>query len=246
MKIEILFPEICNLYGELFNMELIRKSCPDAEFIETNLNDEPLFASEKPDLIYMGTMSEKAQEMVIEKLSSYKDRINELISSGAHFLITGNALEVFGEKITDKDGTVVKGLDIFHFTTKRDMMNRFNSLYLGDFISGADAGDVIKIVGFKSQFTHSYWNDGASPSPLFHTLRGPGLNPDIKEEGIRVNNFMATYVIGPLLVLNPTFAGYILAECGAADCDIIFEEAAMDAYSARVAEYSDESTGFYY
>ena len=47
MKIEILFPEICNLYGELFNMELIRKSCSDAEFIETNLNDEPLFASEE-------------------------------------------------------------------------------------------------------------------------------------------------------------------------------------------------------
>lgn len=246
MKIEILFPEICNLYGELFNMELIRKSCSDAEFIETNLNDEPLFASEEPDLIYMGTMSEKAQEMVIEKLSQYKKRITELISSGAHFLITGNALEVFGRKIADKDGTVVKGLEIFPFTTERDMMNRFNSLYLGEFISDVETGHTMKIAGFKSQFTHSYWNDEASPAPLFHTLRGPGLNPDIKEEGIRVNNFMATYVIGPLLILNPPFARYILAECGAPEYDVVFSDAAMDAYSARIAEYSDESTGFYY
>ena len=64
----------------------------------------------------------------------------------------------------------------------------------------------MKIVGFKSQFTHSYWEDGTEASPLFMTERGPGLNPEIKEEGIRLNNFMATYVIGPLLILNPPFA----------------------------------------
>lgn len=253
MKIEILFPEICNLYGELFNMELIKKSCPDAVFVETNLNDEPLFASETPDLVYMGTMSEKAQEMVIDKLSGYRDRIAELIDSGAHFLITGNALEVFGKRIEDKDGTVVDGLGMFPFTAKRDMMNRFNSLYLGDFYTSTDNSgneESIKIVGFKSQFTHSYWENDAENNtkvkPLFHTLRGPGLNPDIEGEGIRINNFMATYVIGPLLVLNPPFAKYLLNRCGASECHIAFESAAMDAYITRVTEYSDESTGFYY
>ncbi|MDD7718947.1 MAG: hypothetical protein PUJ11_05555 [Eubacteriaceae bacterium] len=245
MRIEILFPEICNLYGELFNMELIKKSCPDAEFTETNLNDEPLFSSDMPDLIYMGTMSEKSQELVIEKLSAYKDRIAELIEKGANFLITGNALEIFGNIIEDKDGTVVKGLGLFPFTTKRDMMNRFNSLYIGEFTPD-DSESAMKIVGFKSQFTHSYWNNAASVSPLFETLRGPGLNPDIKGEGIRVNNFMATYVIGPLLVLNPPFSKYLLAKCGTADNSIVFEDAAMEAYNARVEEYSDESTGFYY
>ena len=239
MKIEVLFPEICNLYGELTNVSYLEKSLNAVEIVETNLTDEPLFAAEMPDLIYMGTMSENSQLLVIEKLTEYKDRIRELIKEGANFLITGNALEVFGEEIIDKDGTIVKGLGLFPFKTKRDMMNRFNSLYLGDY-------EDMKIVGFKSQFTHSYWNEGADEKPLFDTLRGPGLSPDIKGEGICENNFMATYVIGPILVLNPPLAKHIMKKCGIDNPALAFEDAAMEAYNARVTEYSDEKTGFYY
>lgn len=244
MKIEVLFPEICNLYGELENVKYLAKSCSDAQLIETHINEEPFFVSDEPELIYMGAMTESAQLIAIEKLTPYKDRIEELIEKGVVFLITGNALEVFGRTIEDKDGTVVECLGLFDITARRDMMNRFNSLYIGDFRT--DDADEMKIVGFKSQFTHSYWNAGADVKPLFITGRGPGLNPDIKEEGIRANNFMATYIIGPLLVLNPPFARYILKLCGIEDPVMIFEEAAEDAYKARVAEYSDPDTGFYY
>ena len=92
MKIEILFPEICNLYGELENVSYLRKSCDGAEIIETSVNSVPYFVNEKPDLIYMGTMTEKMQLLVIEKLRPYIGRIRELIDRGVHFLITGNAL----------------------------------------------------------------------------------------------------------------------------------------------------------
>lgn len=236
MKIEVLFPEICNLYGELGNIKFLKKSYPEAEITETCLTDEPLFTEEVPTLIYMGTMSEKSQAIVTEKLMKHRKKISELINSGANFLITGNALEIFGKGIYDGDGLVQKCLGIFDFKTKRDMMNRYNSLYLGTF-------ENMKIVGFKSQFAHSYWDSGAKH--LFFTERGPGLNPEIKEEGIREKNFMATYVTGPLLILNPPFAKYILANCGASE-KLAFEKTAMDAYNARVKEYSDMGTGFYY
>lgn len=248
MKIEVLFPEICNLYGELENIRFLKQSCQDIQVKETAINDEPLFVSEKPDLIYMGTMTENAQLMVIEKLRKYRSRIEELIAEGANFLMTGNAMEVFGSRIEDVDGMEAEGLGIFDFTTRRDMMNRFNSLYLGTFEDHKMDNDYAKstIVGFKSQFTHSYWNGGVSEKPLFDTDRGPGLNPDIKGEGIRRGNFMATYVIGPLLVLNPPFAKYILSLCGVKQPVLAFEEVAMEAYEARVREYSDPGTGFYY
>ena len=33
MKIEILFPEFCNLFGDTYNMIYLEKTLPDAEFI---------------------------------------------------------------------------------------------------------------------------------------------------------------------------------------------------------------------
>lgn len=239
MRIEVLFPEICNLYGELENISYLKKSYPDIEVVQTALTEKPLFAEEEPALIYMGTMTERSQTIVIEVLRGYVDRIRELIDGGVHFLITGNALEVFGKRIHDVDGTEIQGLGLFDTTAERDMMNRYNSLYLGDF-------QDMKIVGFKSQFAHSWWGEDQKPQPLFLTERGPGLHPGIKEEGIRVNHFMATYLIGPLLVLNPPFAKYILKGCGVPDPRLAFEEEAMDAYDTRVKEYSDPGTGFYY
>ena len=53
MKIEILFPEICNLFGDMGNMKYLKKCLPNAEFISTAFGDKPLFASEKPNLIYL-------------------------------------------------------------------------------------------------------------------------------------------------------------------------------------------------
>lgn len=239
MKIEVLFPEICNLYGELENVSYLEKSSKDVQIIRTSITDEPYFADNEPDLIYMGTMTENSQLMVIEKLGGYIDRIKELVDKGVHFLITGNALEVFGKYIEDADGTKTECLGMIDIMTKRNMSNRFNSLYLGKF-------EDMDIVGFKSQFTHSYWCDGEDPAGLFETKRGPGLNPDIKEEGIRINNFMATYIIGPLLVLNPPFTEHLLKSCGISGAVVAFKKEAMDAYETRVKEFSDPKRGFYY
>ena len=46
MKIEILFPEFCNLYGDMYNMKYLKMCIPEAEFIETALEEEPAFVKE--------------------------------------------------------------------------------------------------------------------------------------------------------------------------------------------------------
>ena len=43
MKIEILYPEVANLYGESANVKYLKKCLPHANFIETTLNDKPQF-----------------------------------------------------------------------------------------------------------------------------------------------------------------------------------------------------------
>ena len=53
-------------------------------------------------------------------------------------------------------------------------------------------------------------------------------------------NLLATALTGPLLVLNPPFTKALLRMMGAEDDALAFEEAAMEAYRVRVAEFSDE------
>ena len=50
MRIEILFPEACNLFGDMSNMRYLKKCLPEAEFLETPLDQEPLFLSEPAEL----------------------------------------------------------------------------------------------------------------------------------------------------------------------------------------------------
>ena len=244
MKIEVLFPEICNLYGDLANVTYLKRCVPEAEIINTSLKEEPLFVREKPDLIYMGTTTERGQLLAIEALSKYKENIKESIEQGANFLITGNAGEIFANEIIEEDKKVADGLGILDFTAKRKARKRFNSLYLGDFVPDGDE-EIIKMVGFKTVFGFGYGD--ISDKYLFMTERGFAMNPEIKEEGIRINNLFFTYIIGPLLILNPPFTKWFLKNVlNVENPSLAYEEAAMDAYLTRVKEYSDPKTGFTY
>ena len=110
MKIEILFPECCNLYGDISNMKYLKKCIPNEEYIETSLDSEPAFVSEDVKFIYLGAMTEKTQEKVIGKLLPYTERIKELIEKNVVFLFTGNAIEVLGKYIENEDGSKIEGL----------------------------------------------------------------------------------------------------------------------------------------
>lgn len=236
MKFEVLYPEVAYLYGDLANIDYLHRAVPEAELIRTSLKTPPAFLSGDVDLVYLCSMTERAQELVIDALMPYQDKIIELIDKGTIFLATGNALEIFIRQIENEDGTKLEALGLFDLTAKRRMMDRYNALYLGKF------GDI-KIVGLKSQFAHCYGEDSDA---LFETLRGAGRSPGDIKEGIRRNNFMATYVLGPLLIMNPLFTKHILGLLGLPDRALPFEEAAMDSYNLRLEEYSDPKRGFDY
>ena len=234
--IELLYSEVANLFGDLANAKLLKAAIPGVDMVETGLKNRPRFVDEDVSMIILCSMTERSQELVAAALMPFRDRLLELIEAGTVFLVTGNAMEIFGSFIENEDGSRIETLNLFNFHAKRRMMSRFNSLYLGK------CGDI-EIVGFKSQFSHAY---GDGFAPLFETVKGVGLNPGTMPEGIRKNNFMATYVLGPLLVLNPDFAKYIFTLLGAENAVLPFEAAAYDAYTLRLAEFKDPKTGFGY
>lgn len=131
VKIEVLFSEVCNLYGDLFNIKYLEKCLGEnCEIYYTNISDEPKFVKEDVNMIYMAPMTERTQELVIKKLLPYKERIQELIDKNVVFLLTGNAPEVFGKYIENEDGSKIEALGILDLYAERNMMARHSSMFL--------------------------------------------------------------------------------------------------------------------
>lgn len=230
MVIELLYHDIASLFGEKGNLDLLKSVFPEATFIETDLFDEPHFVSHQSDLILMGPTTENYQRVIIERLLPYKEKIIKEIEKGTHFWITGNALDIFGREIHQEDGEVINALDIFPFITKQQMFKRLNSFALAE-------GEGALITGFKTQFIQLYPIDEL---PVWLKMRrGFGFNLESKDEGIKVNNFIGTHILGPLLILNPHFTKNWLKDFGF-DQSLPFETAMIEAYEKRLSEFEDE------
>ncbi len=229
MKIEMLYPEICCLYGDKANVRYLKDCVLNSEVIETGLNEKPHFLDEKISLVYMGSTSEEGQKKIIQKLMPYKEEIKKCVEEGMFFLFTGNAFEVFFEEI-EIEKEKIEGLNIFPFKAICDLNKRHNSLYLGKF-------QEKKVVGYTSRFSHTYGDN--KENFLFETIKGTGLNHENSFEGIRIHNFFGTYLLGPLLIQNPYFTKYLLKEMGMED-SIAFEDDVIEAYLDRVQEFEKD------
>lgn len=224
-KVELLFPELCNIYGESYNVEYLKRCSDEIEVINTNHMDTPAFVNEDVDMIYLGCTTERKQEQIIGILSQYRDRIVELIDKGVIFLATGNAVEMFGNYIEDA-GRKIDALGIFDFYSVRYMSrDRHNSQFIGTF-------DDITVLGHRSQFSFAY---GDFDENFIDIQKGIGMNPDTKKEGVRRNNFFGTYSLGPFLILNPLFAKKLMRIMGIDDT-LCFEKEIVEAYEYRLAE----------
>ena len=215
--IEILYPEICNLYGDSGNTLLMSKM--NLKLTKTLFNDEPYFVNNDVKMIYMGPTPEDMLEQIISKLEPYKKRIEELIKNNVYFLFTGNALDIFSKEIVLSNGKKLNGLGLIDvYVTYKE---RYNTLVLGE-------GEK-PIVGYKSQNSYYKSNEEA----LFHLKREYSNN---LLEGVRKNNFMGTNLLGPILVLNPLFTKELFKELGYND-DILYYDELVKAYQKRVEEY---------
>lgn len=236
MKVEILFPEVCNLYGDLQNIYYLKRCCDTLEIVETDLKAQPAFLAGDVALVFMGSTTEQGLRLAADALRPYREAIAARIDAGQLFLATGNALDILGEGIDSDAAPHVDGLGLLSTHAAYQMMRRHNSYYVGKF-EGMD------IVGFKSLFGHSHGTGEA----LFTTVKGVGRDGvEGADEGFRRGGLMATYLIGPLLILNPPLCKWLLGQMGAAVDTLAFEEAAMDSYRKRVAEFLEPNRGWKY
>ena len=237
MTVEVLYPEICNLSGDSMNIRYLHQCCPQLEIVQTALGERPAFTQREVSLVYLGSATEKGLELIVSSLTPYRGALSERIEKGGLVLVTGNALDALGKYVKSDDGWHLDGLGLIETHAEYEMMNRHNSFFLGRF-------EDMEIMGFKSLFGHTYGADDAF-EPFITVTKGIGRFPGASVEGFRRGGLMATYLTGPLLVLNPPFTKWLLRQIGAPDA-LAYEEAAFDAYKKRLSEFAEPDRDYHY
>ena len=232
--IEVLYPEYNNLYGDRGNLSYLKRKLQDAgaaiEWVYTHLEDTPAFVQRSVDLLYIGPCTERQQEEEIRRLMPYREALAARMQSEQLTLATGNAMELFEEYILRADKSRVEGLGLIPLHAERFSRLRYNELCVGIF-------EDLRVVGFKNQLSHSY---GENTHPFLHMQTGTGIHPQTDAEGWQIGGFFGTYLIGPLLPLNPPLAGQLLRRLLPTYIDhpLPFEQ---EAYEKRLAELADPS-----
>ena len=230
MKIEIMYPELCCLYGDKGNTKFLQQCLPEAEFVYTQLNEKPHFLTEKIDLCCMYSMSEQSQELILNRLMPHKEAILKAMESGnTLFLLTGNALELLGKYIQREDGSKVDALGLCDTYTVRQAPNRFNTLIRAEF-------EGMTLLGYTSRFAHT--RGVTEELAMAKVSIGTGCEKGGKLEGIRTGRVIATYLLGPLLVANPDFSKWLLKALGVSAPVLPFEEDLYKAYEVKQQEFT--------
>lgn len=202
IKIAHLYYDLMNLYGENGNIRALKRFIErqdiKCEIHFLTIGDKIDFT--KYDVIYIGSGTEKSEFLVLNDIIKYKEDIKEAILKGKHFLITGNALELFGSHITDEEAKEHVALDIFPYYTVHQNFRIVGSVVYSTKLIKE------KIIGFQNRCGIIYDID----KPLFKVVEGSGSIPNMKKEGYLYKNFYGTYLLGPLFIRNPYLTNYLI------------------------------------
>lgn len=200
-----LYPDLLDLYGDKGNIECLKKRLIwrgiDAEVINcTTQNDNIDFGD--IDIIFLGGGTDKAQTMVLEKLTAKKEELKGFIENGGTLLATSGGFELIA-KTYPLGEEQKEGLSLLNINAKKgDKGVRFT----GDVVLDCDTLGA-KLVGFEN---HTSRMDIGEYTPLGKVEKGNGNDGESGCEGIIYKNVIGTYLTGPLLPKNPELCDRIL------------------------------------
>lgn len=200
MRIIHLFADLCNLYGDYGNVCALKRALENkgqnVEIEYQSIDDEIDISG--ADFVFIGSATERNQKVALNYLQGYKDNIKTALDNGTVILATGNSFEIFGQSVTDCDGTKHEGLSFFPYETVEGKERIVTDSLCTTLLCG---GDIIGFVNKASLTT------GAT-SPLFDVKQGSGNGKDVNKEGVHYGNFYGTHLIGPVLIRNPQLCEY--------------------------------------
>jgi len=205
IKIAHLYYDLMNLYGEHGNVLCLTHHLEEhnIKVITHYFSIDDDIDFEKYDIFYIGSGSKEAFSIVLEDILKRKEKIEEAISNNKFFLVTGNALDLFGKSYHTLNEIEMETLDILEyeaFETDFRIVGEQTFLHSKieeELIGFVNRNSVLKFVKEKH---------------LFEVVNGTGYVPKSIVEGIWKKNFYGTYLLGPIFIRNPYFTEYIVKE----------------------------------
>ena len=192
IRILHLFPKRLSLYGEYGNLSILKKVLTDGGYaVSVTEYEEGPLSLDGMDFVYVGSGTEDALLLAEGMLSPHAEAIRQSVENGTLWVATGNAMALFGSKITRKSVTS-DALGLFSYTCRIDDESRIS----GDVLTSDDNLFGASLVGYINT---SCTFDGVD-APILGLRLNPGVDP---AEGYKYRSFFATQMIGPFLVKNP-------------------------------------------
>ena len=196
LKIIHFYPDLMSLYGSYANVALLRRHLEDQG---NTVTVEAVLPGKTADLagadfLYLGAGTERAQKAALADLRQYAPELDAAVRDGAVVLFAGNAMDLLGRTVTDKDGTVYEALGLAEFSTVQGPKRFVEDVY------GFTELYPEPVVGFMNK---SSVTTGVEHPFLKELKMGIGNEGELTPEGYHRDNLFASQLTGPLLVKNP-------------------------------------------
>jgi len=203
IKIAHLYYDLMNLYGEHGNILALKHHLEEHKIkvIIHYLSIEDHISFEDYDLFYIGCGNKEAFHQVRKNILQYKKEIKKVFHKNKFFLITGNALDLFGKSYHTINDEELETLDIFNYESFEEK----NRIVGEQFYTYQEMKE--EIIGFVNRDSSIKF---VKEKHLFDVKRGVGFVPEAIIEGIQAKNFYGTYLLGPLFIRNPYFTELII------------------------------------
>jgi len=209
MKITLawLYPKNMNLYGDRGNIIALcyRAKQRNIEIEIKNINIAGKFIPDEIDLAFFGGGQDKEQLMVAKDFLDKKQEIIKFYQAEKPMLAVCGGYQLLGDYFLTNDKKKINGLGIFRMITVGSKERMIGNISIKSRLLGND-----KIVGFENHSGKTMLED--KEESLGQVIKGYGNNGDDKTEGIKSNNFIGTYLHGPLLPRNPKLADWLIAK----------------------------------
>jgi CobQ-like glutamine amidotransferase family enzyme len=224
-----LYPEELGVAGDRGNVMAIRERLARAggsvSIVEHRVGG---VLPSDADLVLIGNGPLSAIRNIYDDLQAIAPELRALAGNGVPIFAYGAGAELLGRDVTLLDGTVIAGLGVFPFRTRRVTERK-----VGYVIVDTPLGQV---VGFEDNA--SLWQLD-SDAAAFGTLVAGGGNGDGTHEGVVLGSSIATQVGGPVLPLNPLLTDALIRSIASRrDFDYApgTAHADLDRYATRARE----------